>query len=209
MAPKHAPQLAPVVAQPGTNGEVRSAEALNPVVVTLLEMLGEDPQREGLVRTPARVAESLLFLTSGYTANIDEIVNGAIFDEGHDEIVLVRDIDVMSLCEHHLLPFLGLCHVAYLPNRKVIGLSKLPRIVEAFSRRLQLQERLTTQIANCIQEILQPRGVAVVMDCTHLCMVMRGVQKVNARTTTSAMLGIFREDARSRREVFSLMGTSG
>lgn len=184
----------------------RSVEVIADLTSLLLTQLGEDPDREGLVKTPKRVAEALLFLTSGYQMDIDEIINGAIFDENHDELVLVRNIDVMSLCEHHMLPFFGVCHVAYLPNRKVIGLSKVPRIVEAFSRRLQLQERLTSQIANCLLEALKPRGVAVVMDCSHMCMAMRGVQKVNARTTTSAMLGSFREDPRARRELLALIG---
>lgn len=197
----------PALAQPDPD-EWPASGAVAEHVSAILRELGEDPQREGLRRTPVRVENALRFLTSGYDVDLEDVVNGAVFDEGHDEVVLVRDIDVMSLCEHHLLPFLGVCHVAYLPDRKVIGLSKIPRLVEAFSRRLQLQERLTTQIAGALECILQPRGVAVVMDCTHLCMVMRGVQKVNARTTTSAMLGTFREDESARKEVLSLINAS-
>ncbi len=171
----------------------------------LLAALGEDPDREGLVETPRRVDQSLRALTSGYSTDIDGVVNGALFTVDYNEMVIVRDIDFYSLCEHHLLPFFGKCHVAYLPDGKVIGLSKIPRIVDVFARRLQVQERLTLEIAETIRDRVHPLGVAVVMEATHLCMAMRGVQKQNSVTTTSSMLGVFREDARTRHEFLELI----
>jgi GTP cyclohydrolase IA len=171
----------------------------------MLAGLGEDPDREGLLSTPRRVEKSLKFLTSGYAVNIDTLINQALFTVDYSEMVIVKDIDFYSLCEHHLLPFFGTCHVAYLPRTKVIGLSKIPRIVDAFSRRLQVQERLTNQIASTIQDAIDPLGVAVVMEGTHLCMAMRGVEKQKSAAVTSAMLGTFREDARTRTEFLTLI----
>jgi GTP cyclohydrolase I len=171
----------------------------------LLAELGEDPSREGLVDTPKRVEKSLRFLTSGYTADVDEVINDALFTVDYNEMVIVRDIDFYSLCEHHLLPFFGKCHIAYIPQGRVIGLSKIPRLVEIYARRLQLQERLTSQIADTIQEKIRPLGVAVVVEGTHLCMSMRGVEKQNSFAVTSAMLGVFREDARTRMEFLELI----
>ena len=171
----------------------------------LLAEIGEDPDREGLQKTPQRVAESFAFLTQGYRQDVDQILNDAIFAEDYNEMVLVRDIDFFSMCEHHLLPFYGKCHVAYIPNGKLIGLSKVPRIVEAFARRLQMQERLTQQIALCLVSALEPAGVAVVTDAYHLCMSMRGVEKQNAFATASAMRGQFLKDYRTRDEFMSLI----
>ncbi len=167
--------------------------------------LGEDPSREGLVRTPRRVETALKFLTSGYAADVDSTLNGALFSVDYNEMVIVRDIDYYSLCEHHLLPFFGRCHVAYIPNGRVIGLSKLPRLVDIFARRLQLQERMTNQIAETLRTKIDPLGVAVVCEGTHLCMAMRGVEKQNSYTITSAMLGAFRDNARTRMEFLELL----
>ena len=170
----------------------------------LLAHLGEDPAREGLLETPDRVVKSLQFLTSGYKADLDQIINDALFTVDYSEMVIVKDIDFYSLCEHHLLPFFGKCHVAYIPRTKVIGLSKIPRIVDVFSRRLQVQERLTNEIAETIRQKIDPLGVGVIMQGTHLCMAMRGVEKQNSSMVTSAMLGSFRSDARTRAEFLQL-----
>jgi GTP cyclohydrolase I len=171
----------------------------------LLVELGEDPSREGLLETPRRVEKSLRFLTSGYDTDIDTILNNALFTVEYNEMVIVRNIDFYSMCEHHMLPFFGKCHVAYLPDRRVIGLSKIPRVVDVFARRLQVQERLTKQIAETIRDKVHPHGVAVVMEATHLCMAMRGVAKQNSVTVTSAMLGVFHADARTRHEFLELI----
>ena len=171
----------------------------------LLAELGEDPDREGLRETPRRVAKSLEFLTSGYRANIDDVINGALFSVEYNEMVIVRDIDFYSLCEHHLLPFFGRVHVAYIPDGRIVGLSKLPRMVELFARRLQVQERLTTDIAGAIDTVLRPRGVAVVIEAIHLCMMMRGVEQQNAFAITSSLRGAFSEDSKTRAEFMELI----
>src|SRR5215211_7057545 len=171
----------------------------------LLVEIGEDPDREGLVRTPLRVEKALKFLTSGYAADIDQVLNDALFTVDYSEMVIVKDIDFYSLCEHHLLPFFGKCHVAYIPTNKVIGLSKIPRLVDVFARRLQVQERLTNQIADTIRDAIKPLGVAVVMEATHLCMSMRGVEKQNSFAVTSAMHGAFRTSSRTRMEFLELI----
>jgi GTP cyclohydrolase I len=175
----------------------------------LLKELGEDPDREGLLRTPLRVAKAMKFLTSGYDADIDQVLNNALFSVDYSEMVIVRDIDFYSLCEHHLLPFFGKCHIAYLPHKRVIGLSKIPRLVDVFARRLQIQERMTNQIAETIREKIEPLGVAVVVEGTHLCMSMRGVEKQNSFAVTSAMLGGFRDNARTRMEFLELIRHRG
>jgi GTP cyclohydrolase I len=182
-----------------------NASAMQDLVRQILAGLGENPDREGLLATPRRVEKSLTFLTSGYAVDIESLINQALFTVDYSEMVIVKDIDFYSLCEHHLLPFFGKCHVAYLPRTKVIGLSKIPRIVDAFSRRLQVQERLTNEIAGTIQEAVDPLGVAVVMEGTHLCMAMRGVEKQHSSAVTSAMLGTFRDDARTRTEFLTLI----
>ena len=173
---------------------------LEELFTNLLKNLGEDPKRQGLVRTPGRAAKAMQFLTSGYHQDIDKILNKAIFDEDYDEMVIVKDIEFYSLCEHHILPFWGRCHVGYLPHNRIIGLSKIPRIVDMFSRRLQVQERLTREIAEALEAALDPRGVAVVIEGQHLCMMARGVQKQAPRMTTNVMLGTFREDSSTRAE---------
>ena len=175
------------------------------LIKQLLAELGEDPTREGLLNTPKRVEKALKFLTSGYDMDVDEVLNDALFTVDYSEMVIVKDIDFYSLCEHHLLPFFGKCHVAYIPRTKVIGLSKIPRLVEVFARRLQIQERLTSQIAETIREKIGPLGVAVVVEATHLCMSMRGVEKQNSFAVTSSMLGAFRDNARTRMEFLELL----
>ncbi len=192
------------VAEGKTQPSVTEAEMIQ-AVRTLLIGLGENPDREGLLDTPKRVVKALKFLTKGYRESLDELLNGAVFTENVDEMVLVRDIDLFSSCEHHILPILGRAHIAYIPDGKVIGLSKIARICEMYARRLQVQERLTAQIADALQGLLKPKGVAVVIEATHMCMVMRGVQKPGSWTATSAMRGVFAEDAKTRQEFMGLI----
>ncbi|KAM0303994.1 hypothetical protein HYE67_004081 [Fusarium culmorum] len=186
--------------------QVERLDRMRGAVRTLLECVGEDPDREGLLDTPSRYAKALLFLTKGYQVNVEDIVNNALFREGHSEMVIVKDIEVFSLCEHHLVPFTGKMHIGYIPNETVIGLSKLPRIAEMFARRLQIQERLTKEVAHAIMEILKPQGVAVVMESSHLCMVMRGVEKTTTSTITSCVLGCFERKSKTRNEFLNLIG---
>ncbi|PTB67766.1 GTP cyclohydrolase I [Trichoderma citrinoviride] len=183
-------------------------ERMKGAVKTLLECVGEDPEREGLLATPERYAKAMMTFTQGYEQNVFDIVNGAIFQEGHSEMVVVKNIDIFSLCEHHLVPFTGKVHIGYIPNNAVIGISKLPRIADMFSRRLQIQERLTKDIANAIFDVLRPQGVAVVIESSHLCMVMRGVQKTNSTTITSCMLGCFERREKTRNEFLSLINVN-
>jgi GTP cyclohydrolase I len=180
-------------------------EAVAPLVRRMLAALGEDPEREGLRETPRRVEASLRWLTRGYAACVEDVVAGAVFDERHESMVLVRDIEIYSLCEHHLLPFFGKAHVAYLPNGKIIGLSKIPRLVDVFARRLQIQERLTDEIADALMRVLEPAGVGVVIEAYHLCMMMRGVEKQNSKAVTSALRGAFRDDHKTRDEFLRLV----
>lgn len=212
MTRSNSPDLSPVesleLALQSPSHPPVSEDDMQQAVRTLLIGLGEDPDREGLLDTSKRVVKALKFLTSGYQQSLDDLLNGAVFTENTDEMVLVRDIDLFSSCEHHILPILGRAHVAYIPNGKVIGLSKIARICEMYGRRLQVQERLTAQIADALQGLLQPQGVAVVVEATHMCMVMRGVQKPGSWTATSAMRGAFAEDARTRQEFMSLIQRS-
>jgi GTP cyclohydrolase I len=177
---------------------------LQTIIGRTLELLGEDPNRQGLLRTPLRVAKSLAWLTRGYGLRVADVVGEGVFEEGHENMILVRDIELYSLCEHHMLPFFGKAHIAYIPDGKIVGLSKLPRIVDMFARRLQVQERLTEQIARAVDEVLNPRGVGVVIEAAHLCMMMRGVEKQNSKTITSALRGTFRSDAKTRDEFLRL-----
>jgi len=183
-------------------------DRLSSLVRDLLEELGEDPRREGLLRTPTRVAAAFRYLLRGYEEDPERVVNDALFHEENDEMICVRDIELYSMCEHHLLPFVGKAHVAYIPDGRILGFSKIPRLVDVFARRLQVQERLTTQIAETLNRLLEPQGVAVVIEATHLCMTMRGVQKQNSVAVTSAMLGVFREDRATRNEFLDLLRRS-
>ena len=207
----------------GSSGTLELAEAARPyrpgiatstsdemelLVRRQLELLGEDPSRDGLVKTPERVATSLGWLTRGYTMSVEEVIGDAVFEEDHESMVMVRDIELYSMCEHHMLPFFGRAHIAYIPDGRIVGLSKLPRIIEVFARRLQVQERLTEQVAEAIEEVLQPRGVGVVIEAVHLCMMMRGVEKQNSSTITSAMRGQFRDCPMTRDEFLRLAHTS-
>lgn len=186
----------------------KSVQIIEKNVRELLKFVGEDPARQGLEKTPHRVVQSLKYLTSGYNKNIKEVLNKAIFEEPYDEMVTVKDIEIFSLCEHHLLPFYGKCHVAYIPDGKIIGLSKIPRLVEIFARRLQVQERLTMQVANCLNDAIQPLGVGVVIEAFHLCMAMRGVEKQHSVAVTSYMLGAFRSDRGTRMEFLNLISNA-
>jgi GTP cyclohydrolase I len=189
--------------------EIKKAAAQDSIASHMKEvirLLGEDTEREGLLRTPERIDKALHYLTSGYAVNPEDVVNGALFGVNYDEVVIVRDIEFFSMCEHHMLPFFGKMHVAYLPNNKVIGLSKIPRLVDVFARRLQIQERLTQQVAEVIQKLIEPRGVAVVCEARHFCMMMRGVEKQHSGAVTSAMLGAFRNNRETRNELLSLLG---
>jgi len=182
-------------------GGVKPGDNMACLVKGMLRAIGEDPNREGLVKTPYRVDQAMKALTRGYTERVEDVVNGAIFTSDNDDIVLVKDIDIFSLCEHHLLPFYGKVHIAYIPDGKVIGISKLPRIAEIFARRLQIQEQLTVEIANAVDEAVKPKGVAVIVECAHMCMVMRGIQKVGSTTVTRSLLGAFKEDAALRNDL--------
>jgi GTP cyclohydrolase IA len=203
----HKPKLASKKNSPVIDIQSKASPApIAPHIKEILKVLGEDPERDGLLSTPERSEKALRYLTSGYSANVQQIVNGALFDVKYDEVVIVRDIEFFSLCEHHLLPFFGKMHVAYLPDQKVIGLSKIPRLVDVFARRLQIQERLTQQVAETIQDLVNPVGVGVICEARHFCMMMRGVEKQHSGAITSAMLGAFRDNKETRNELLSLVG---
>ncbi|MGB6122472.1 MAG: GTP cyclohydrolase I FolE [Bacteroidota bacterium] len=187
--------------------QLLKTKKIEELVEQMLEQIGEDPRREGLLQTPRRVARSYQFLTQGYSQDVREVLNGAVFKEKYNEMVIVKEIDFFSMCEHHMLPFYGRAHVAYIPSGKILGLSKIPRIVEVFSRRLQVQERMTQQIADTLYEALNPDGVGVVIEARHMCMMMRGVEKQNSLATTSAMLGSFRDDVKTRQEFLTLINS--
>ncbi len=195
-----------MAARPARPSAAAAGPSFEEIVRRLLEEIGEDPEREGLRRTPQRFEKALRFLTSGYLQDDDKLLNGAVFSDAYDEMVVVKDIEIFSLCEHHLLPFFGRCHVAYIPKKKVVGLSKIPRLVNMYARRLQIQERLTRQIADALDKWLEPDGVGVIIEARHLCMAMRGVEKQHSQAVTSAMLGSFRDDQQTRNEFLSLVG---
>lgn len=203
---RHASRGRPVTSAGNSASVCHNNAQLESLVTHLLALLGENPARTGLEKTPQRVAQALAFLTRGYGQNVSDIVNGALFPIEYDEMVIVRDIDFYSLCEHHLLPFFGKCHIGYIPKKQVVGLSKMPRVVEVFSRRLQVQERLTVEIAETLKTILNPLGVGVVVEARHLCMMMRGVEKQNTIAVTSHMLGAFRKQQQTRDEFLKLIG---
>jgi GTP cyclohydrolase I len=217
LTPKEREQLAQMEVRPpreACHNGVHKKEALDQPEIEahyrdILTFVGEDPDREGLLRTPHRVAEAMKFLTRGYTQNIDILLNGAIFQEEYEDMVVVKDIEFYSMCEHHMLPFFGKAHIAYIPNGRIVGLSKIPRIVDMYARRLQVQERLTTEIAEALQEALQPHGVAVVLEGAHMCMMMRGVEKQSSTTVTSHVMGAFRTDRGTRQEFMALIKGSG
>ena len=188
-------------------GAIKPGDNLAPLVKGILRSIGEDPEREGLVKTPYRVDQALKWLTKGYAEQLEDVINDAVFDSDNDDIVLVKDIDIFSMCEHHMLPFYGKAHIAYVPDGRVIGISKLPRIAEIFARRLQIQEQLTVQIARAVEQAVRPRGVAVIIECAHMCMVMRGIQKVGATTVTRTLLGAFKEEQTLRSELFRMIGS--
>ncbi len=198
------PQLALTESFPDAAIEAHEAVELEDLVRRQLELIGEDPFRDGLLRTPSRVATALTWLTNGYSSSVEEVVGQGIFEEAHSNMIMIRDIEVYSMCEHHMLPFFGKAHVAYIPNGRIVGLSKIPRIVDVFARRLQVQERLTDQVAEGLCRVLNPLGVGVVIEAQHLCMMMRGVQKQNSRTITSALRGAFRDDHKTRDEFLRL-----